>query len=72
MPTPSWASLPSPYFVVVGWWQARSAGDLDRMARVLWAGGGALVALGLNQLIEGVVDRARPYAALSDVHVLVW
>jgi len=54
-----------------GWWMARSSADLDQMARVVWAGAGALVALGLNQIVGSLVDRARPYAALGDVHLLV-
>jgi len=29
------------------------------------------VALGLNQLIGGLIDRARPYETLTDVHLLV-
>lgn len=57
--------------LVLGWWTARSGADLDMMARVLWAGTGAVVALGLNQVIGGMVDRARPYATLPGVHVLV-
>ena len=57
--------------LVLGWWRARSGADLDAMARVLWAGVGAVVALGLNQVIGGMVDRARPYETLPGIHVLV-
>lgn len=56
--------------LVLGWWAARGA-DVDMMARVLWAGAGAVVAIGLNQLIGGMVDRARPYETLPGVHVLI-
>jgi membrane-associated phospholipid phosphatase len=57
--------------LLVGWWGARSRGDLDQVARVVWAGAGAVAAVGLNQLLGGLVDRARPYAVLPSVHVLV-
>lgn len=57
--------------LVLGWWQARDTGDLRQMALVVWAGGGALVALGLNQLVGQVIDRTRPYAAMPAAHVLI-
>ncbi|MEO5680957.1 MAG: phosphatase PAP2 family protein [Acidimicrobiales bacterium] len=57
--------------LVAGWWVARGRADLDQMARVLWAGAGALVALGVNQVIGSLIDRARPFETLADVHVLV-
>lgn len=57
--------------LLAGWWTARRGGNLDQMACVLWAGLGAVVALGLNQVIGGLVDRARPYETLTDAHVLV-
>ncbi len=57
--------------LLTGWWLSRSSGDLDLMARVLWAGAGALVALGVNQVVGALVDRARPYAAMPHVHVLI-
>jgi len=57
--------------LLAGWWTARSADGPDQMARVLWAGAGALVALGVNQVVGGLVDRARPYETLADVHVLI-
>ena len=57
--------------LVAGWWQARTAGDHRAMAAVVWGGSGALAALGVAQLIGHVVERARPYAALPGVHVLV-
>jgi len=57
--------------LLAGWWLARSSADLDQMARVVWAGAGALLALGVNQIVGGLVDRARPYATLTDVHVLI-
>jgi undecaprenyl-diphosphatase len=57
--------------LLAGWWRARARGDMGSMAAVLWAGAGCLVAVGLNQILGGWVDRARPYAAMPNVHVLV-
>jgi len=57
--------------LLAGWWVARSSANLDQMARVVWAGAGALAALGINQIVGSLVDRPRPYAALTDVHLLV-
>ena len=39
------------------------------LAQSLWAGGGALIALGLNQPIAGIIDRARLYAAHPHVNL---
>jgi membrane-associated phospholipid phosphatase len=57
--------------LLTGWWIARRSGDLDRVARSLWAPVGVLVALAINQPIANVVAEPRPYAALSHVLVLV-
>lgn len=57
--------------LLVGWWTARNGADLDQMAGVLWAGVGALVAVGLNQVLGGLVERARPYAAMPSAHILI-
>jgi undecaprenyl-diphosphatase len=57
--------------LLAGWWSARAQNDPKVMATVLWAGAGCLVALGLNQVVGGLVGRARPYAAMPDVHVLI-
>jgi undecaprenyl-diphosphatase len=51
--------------------EARQQGDLRAVAGSVWAAGSALVALGLAQVIGGAIDRARPYDAMSGVHVLV-
>ncbi|MEO6494355.1 MAG: phosphatase PAP2 family protein [Ilumatobacteraceae bacterium] len=51
--------------------QGRQNGDLRVVAGAVWAAGSALVALGIGQLIGSAVDRARPYATMSGVHVLV-
>jgi membrane-associated phospholipid phosphatase len=58
-------------FLLVGYLLARSRSDLSGVAGSLWAGGAALIALGLAQVIGNVVDRARPYETLANVQVLV-
>ena len=57
--------------LLVGYLLARSRSDLSGVAGSLWAGGAALIALGLAQIIGNVVDRGRPYETLANVHVLV-
>ena len=49
----------------------RQHGELGVVAASVWAAGSALVALGIGQLIGGAVNRARPYATMPGVHVLV-
>jgi len=49
----------------------RQHDDLTAVAASVWAALAALVALGIGQLIGNAVDRARPYDALANVHVLV-
>jgi membrane-associated phospholipid phosphatase len=41
------------------------------LARTVWTAGAALLALALNQPIAKAVDRARPFVAHPNVHVLV-
>jgi undecaprenyl-diphosphatase len=50
---------------------ARSRGDLLGVAGAVWAGGAAVVALGIAQVVNAIVDRPRPYVTLADVHVLI-
>ena len=57
--------------LIVGYLLARNRSDLGGVARSLWAGGAALIALVLAQIIGNIVDRARPYDTLTNVHVLV-
>ena len=57
--------------LLAGWWLARRSGDIDAVAAVVWAGGAAVLALGVGQLIGHAVDRARPYAVMPTVHVLI-
>lgn len=56
--------------LVAGVLLARSRRDADNAARSGWAALSTFVAVGLNQPIVHAVDRARPYRALSGVHLL--
>jgi membrane-associated phospholipid phosphatase len=56
--------------LLVGWWVARSSGDLVRVAAALWAPVGALVALAINQLLVNAWQEPRPYDVLSRISVL--
>ncbi len=57
--------------LLVVYLEGRQHADLDVVAGSVWAGGSALIALGLGQVIGGAVDRARPYEAMANVHLLV-
>ncbi len=57
--------------LIVGWWLARRDGDLRRMSMALWAPFGALVALGVNQLLVAGVAEPRPYTVMPHALVLV-
>jgi membrane-associated phospholipid phosphatase len=55
--------------VIVGWWTARRHPEHE--AAVIWTALGALVALGLSQLLAQALARPRPYQVLKGVEVLV-
>lgn len=57
--------------IVWAWWKGRRQRDLHRQAGAAWAGGSVLIALSIAQLIGRATHRARPYAALDSVHVLI-
>ncbi len=57
--------------LAVAYLDGRWHADLRCVAGSVWAGAAALVALGLGQLIGGVIDRARPSTAMTGVHLLV-
>src|SRR5205085_2636701 len=57
--------------LVIAYLDGRRSDDCRAVAGSLWAGGAALVALEIGQLISGAINRARPYDAMSGVHVLV-
>jgi membrane-associated phospholipid phosphatase len=56
---------------VVAFLDARKHDNQTALAGTIWAAGGAVVALGIAQLIGRAVDRARPYDQLANVHLLV-
>lgn len=56
--------------LLLGWWVARSTGDLVKVAAAFWAPAAMLVALGLNQIWVHAFREPRPYTLLSS-HVLV-
>ena len=57
--------------LIVAYLDSRQHDDLRAVAGSVWAGGAALVALGIGQLIGGAIDRARPYETMTGVHLLV-
>lgn len=57
--------------LLLSWWLARRDGDLRRVTVALWAPAGALLALGVNQLLVAGVAEPRPYTVMPDVLVLV-
>ena len=57
--------------LLVAYFDARRRDDHMALAGVVWAGGAALVALGIGQVIGNAINRSRPYEALTGAHVLV-
>lgn len=57
--------------LVAAYLDGRQHHDLRAVAGSVWAASGALVALGIGQLIGGAIDSARPYEAITGVHLLV-
>ncbi len=55
--------------VIVGWWSARRHPEHE--AAIIWTVLGALVALGLSQVLSQALARPRPYQVLRGVEVLV-
>ena len=53
-----------------GWWLARRSGEPRRVAAVVCAGAGTLLAVGINQPIVDTVHEARPYTDHPGVLVL--
>lgn len=56
--------------LVAGWWIARRAGDVSRVATAIIAGGATLIAVAVNQPIVHAVHEVRPYDALHNILVL--
>lgn len=58
--------------LLAAWWQARQRADAPTaVAAVVWAGGAALAALAVAQVVNKIVDRSRPYVAMPNAHVLI-
>ncbi|HQZ34045.1 MAG TPA: phosphatase PAP2 family protein [Ilumatobacteraceae bacterium] len=57
--------------LVAAYLDGRQHDDLRAVAGSVWAAGAALAALGIGQLIGGAIGRARPYDAMTGVHLLV-
>lgn len=57
--------------LVAAYLDGRRHDDLTAVAGSVGSALAALIALGVGQIIGGAVDRARPYEALANVHLLV-
>lgn len=57
--------------LVIAYFDGRRHADLTAVAGTVWAALAALVALAVGQIIGGAVERARPYEAMTNVHILV-
>jgi len=57
--------------LLCGWLLARHRRDLTGVARSWWAGTAALAALAIARVVGNLVERARPYDTLHNVHLLV-
>lgn len=57
--------------LLLSWLSARRAGDVSRVAAALWAPVGALLALGVNQILVAAIAEPRPYTVLPNALVLV-
>lgn len=57
--------------LLASWWLARRDGDPRRVGAALWAPGGMLIAVGLNQFLVGAFAEPRPYTVLPHTLVLV-
>jgi len=51
--------------------EGRQRDRATQVAGAVWTAVSVLVALGIGQVVGGIFGRARPYAVLSGVHVLV-
>lgn len=58
--------------LLAAWWIGRaSPTPITSVAKAVWSGVGALIALALNQPIGSAIGRARPYTAIAGMHLLV-
>ena len=58
--------------LLAAWWLGRtSTTPIKSVAKAVWAGTGALLALAINQPIGSAINRARPYTTIANMHLLV-
>lgn len=57
--------------LLLSWFLTRRDGDLGRATAALWAPAGALIAIGVNQVLVAAVAEPRPYTAMPHALVLV-
>lgn len=57
--------------LLLSWFLTRRDGDLRRATAALWAPAGALIAIGVNQVLVAAVAEPRPYTAMPHALVLV-
>ena len=58
--------------LLAAWWLGRtSTTPIQSVAKAVWAGTGALLALAINQPIGSAINRARPYTTIANMHLLV-
>jgi membrane-associated phospholipid phosphatase len=58
--------------LLVAWLSGRtSTMPVRSVAKAIWAGAGALVALVINQPLGSAIGRTGPYATISNMHLLV-
>jgi undecaprenyl-diphosphatase len=57
--------------LLCGFLLARHRRDITGVATSLWTGAAALIALAIAQVLGTLVDRARPYDSMTNVHLLV-
>ncbi len=58
--------------LLAAWWFGRtSLTPIQSVAKAVWAGAGALLALAINQPIGSAISRARPYTTIANMHLLV-
>ena len=55
--------------LLIAYVDGRQHADITAVAASVWAA--ALIALGVGQIIGGLVGRARPYETMANVHLLV-
>lgn len=56
--------------MLAGWWLARRASDIRRMAAALWTPVATLLALAVNQPLVALVHEPRPFVAQHGILVL--